>query len=1464
VLRHRPPGYELTVDPARVDLFRFEHLVTTARQLAAAGCVAGAASLLREALGLWREAPLADLADEPFARFEIPRLEEARTSALEERVAADLALGLHGELVAEVEALVARHPYRERLRALLMLALYRAGRQADALAAYQDARDALIEGLGLEPGRELRELEAAILVQDASLTPEAIPPITADQVAQVLTAVDGEAPAAHLVAMVLDESDGSARRAADALDQAIARRRAEWFSATVEAAGSTRAELARTRHVIADSVLERRRRSARRVPDRPAPPGAPPVDACPYRGLLPFEPEDAAWYFGREQLAADVLATVASASCTAVVGASGSGKSSLVRAGLLAPLRDDALPGSSAWPSLLVVPGSDPVHELAKALAPRCHAASAEHVRDRLLDEPDAIAGFVDRALDGAEPDAAVVLVVDQFEELFTVCRDDALRDRFLDVLVQGAGDPGARLRVVSAVRADYLGMLTAHPDFAAMAATDSILVGPMSASELQRAVELPAARAGLELEPGLVEQIFDEVGTEPGALPLMETALLETWRNRDGSTMTISGYERAGGVAGALAHLADDVYGHLTTEQQAIARGIFLRLAETGVGTDDVRRRAPLSELVEDDAQAAVLATLVERRLVVAGDTTAEVAHEAILREWPQLRTWLDEDREGRRLLRTLGIAANDWSEQARDPALLFRGSRLAAAVELDRLRPTDLNPLEREFVDSSRSAEQAELTVARRTSKRLRRLAVGLALLLVVALVGGVYALTQRSEAEENASRAALQAQRSDAARLAATAQSHAGSDLDLAALLAVEAHRLDPSEGTESALQHVLVSAPAGLERVIPFEPEARYAQPSPDGQLLYAPGTDGVIRVYSVADGRKVRTLDGPSPGAIAPLPTRDRTRIIAGSIEGTIRIWDAQSGEQVVEPLDTEADGPAYGVSDPTDPDGVYVAAFDGEVARWSVADPSHPRRTPLFQIAGPEPSATPYPALLFASADGGRLAVSRASAGSTSIWDVAAERLVAQVPGTTGGFDAEGRVVTQDGGRVVRWDAASGAQVSAIDTGVAETDGVPVGSPDGRFVAVVDAGTTRVRVLDAQDGSEIAAPITLHDRSPLASFLPDGRLLTVSSDRAAVFRIVEVPVPALARPFGNEFARIAFDRTGDRVVTVGSTRQVWDVGTGRPIGKTTHPRRDGEARRVAPVGGASVVWSRALGRAWFADADGRALAALPVVPDGDKDGVWWSPDGQRLVVLVDGAVSTWDTSDPSSPTKVRDLEVVGDTDADHSWATSVVFSDDGARTAVIRERAGVVTLFDTDTGRRRTVVRMAGGAASAAAFSPDGRTIAVTNWGDDATGGGVQFADVTTGKLTKRLELSYPPNSFGSVAYVRGGRALALVEVTRPANPDAGDSGTADLQLWDVASGRALGDPVHLDAVPVDLVASPDGSRLAHSFNWTLPPLVWDVSVASWAERACGLANRQLTRAEWERYLPGRTYDPGC
>ena len=1040
VLLTQAPGYVLAVDPEQVDLFRFERLVSVARSLASHGCVAGAAVLFREALALWREAPLADLANEPFATFEVPRLEEARIGAIEDRIDAELALGRDVD-VAELEGLVGRYPYRERLRRHLMVALYRSGRQVDALAVYQAARHVLVEELGIEPGRELREIEAAILVQDPELVPDQPAPLVAEDVALVLQAANGVDPDPSVVELIVAEACDAPRRAEEALRRAIEREQSGRLSSTVAAAGATQVELARARRVVADTVLDRRRR---REPIAA-------VGGCPYKGLLRFEPEDAGWYFGRERLVADLLATVASARCTGVVGASGSGKSSLARAGLLAALADDALPGSAQWPRVLVTPGADPMLELARVLAPICHAPSTDHVRYRLLDDPESFAGFAARAMNGATGDGALMIVVDQLEEVFTVCRDDSVRDRFFDVLVHAANAPDSPSRVLVAVRSDYYARCAEHAAFAELLGRANVLVGPMRPDELQRAIEEPARRAGLVLEDGLVERIFDDVGTEPGSLPLLETALLETWNRRNGTTLTLEGYESAGGVHGAVAHLADDVYARLAPSEQDVARGIFLRLAEPGVGTDDVRRRAPLDELVVDDEHAAVLTDLVDHRLVVTNDATAEVAHEALLREWPRLRGWLEADREGRRVRRALANGAQEWAAGARDNDLLFRGSRLGAALDVAGAHPTEVNPVERDFLTASRAREESELHSARRTATRFRRLTVALAALLVVAVVAGALSLVERSRADDSAARAEKQAVASSASSLATQARSLIGEDPDLALLLAVEARRLHPAVDTDGAVETALVTGLAGVEAAITLEPRAQpYANLSPDGRLVAVAGVDGFVRLLDVDTGRVLRRLSGPQIIApVAPMFNRDGTLLAVGSDEGKIRVWNVATGRQVVRPLATQGGGSAYGVFDPAHEQQLLTAGYDGTVSRWDLRAPT-PRPADLFTVG---PATTQYPLVFMFSPDGKRLIVGDPGVGPTSAWDVDSRTMLSLVPGSPDSFGADGETfVTSDDGLVKVWNVLTGALVSASGSSFTIDPGSIVALERGREV----------------------------------------------------------------------------------------------------------------------------------------------------------------------------------------------------------------------------------------------------------------------------------------------------------------------------------------------------------------------------------------------------------------------------
>ena len=357
----------------------------------------------------------------------------------------------------------------------------------------------------------------------------------------------------------------------------------------------------------------------------------------------------------------------------AVVGASGSGKSSLVRAGLIPAFRR-VRQGSVA----VMTPGSDPEAELGRSV--------------------------------GRRPPS--LLVVDQFEEAFTLCPDEAGRGRFFDALID-LYEAGAT-SIVVALRADFYGRCAEHPRLAAALSAHQCLLGPMQTDELRRAIEGPAGGAGLRLETGLSDAMLADVEGEPGALPLLSHALYESWARRDGRVLTRAGYVAAGGVRGAIAHTAEEVFLGCSRQEQVLMRRMFFQLTELGETTEDTRRRVPLTELIPEgeggEEATAVLERLAGSRLLVVGDDSAEIAHEALIREWPRLRGWLAENREELRARRRLTTAARAWEEAGRDEADLYRGPRLAAAIE-PAGEERQLSRVEREFLEASRDAQDREL---------------------------------------------------------------------------------------------------------------------------------------------------------------------------------------------------------------------------------------------------------------------------------------------------------------------------------------------------------------------------------------------------------------------------------------------------------------------------------------------------------------------------------------------------------------------------------------------------------------------------------------------------------------------------------------------------------------------------------------------------------------------------------
>jgi class 3 adenylate cyclase len=632
----------------------------------------------------------------------------------------------------------------------------------------------------------------------------------------------------------------------------------------VTRAASGRRDLRRLEAEVASNVVDLQ--LARERLELAAPSTISGADVCPFKGLAAFDIGDVDVFFGRERLVAEMVGRLAGSSFLAIVGPSGSGKSSALRAGLVTALAAGAVPGAEHWTRILLRPGVHPMRELDRT----SFAALPPKVREALRsDESHDAPGAGDPIADVARAlgeDGHVLLVIDQFEEIFTATTDADERDAFVESIVRNAA--AGTTTVVVALRADYYGRCATYPALAQLLATGHVLVGPMTSDEYRRAIEGPARRAGLQIDGPLVDALVAEVVDEPGALPLLSTALLELWEQREGRAIRLSAYSATGGVHGAVGRLAESAYARLNPLEQQVARGLFLRLS-AGEGDAVVRRRVPLAELdaAHNEALGQVIRVLTDARLLTIGEGTVEVAHEALLREWSRLRDWLADDRDSRRLRGHLISAANDWEARGRDPAELYRGARLAAAMDWTTDHTLELNETERGFLSESRQTAARAEQRQRRTNRRLRVLLGVAVVALLVAVGAGVLAGLQRGQAEQAANSA-------DAQRLGAQALTQ--TDLDLSLLLARQGVTMDDSVATRANLLSDLVRSPAAIGAWRPVSGRPLSVLVSPDARHLIIRTNEGQQALVDTSTGQMVRNVG---------------TDAVAFTPDGQILAWD---------------------------------------------------------------------------------------------------------------------------------------------------------------------------------------------------------------------------------------------------------------------------------------------------------------------------------------------------------------------------------------------------------------------------------------------------------------------------------------------------------------------------------------------------------------------------------------------
>lgn len=1114
---------------------------------------------------------------------------------------------------------------------------------------------------------------------------------------------------------------------------------------------------------------------------------------APYVGLRAFGRDDAGLFFGRTAEVQAVIEKLSVRGVVAVVGPSGVGKSSLVRAGLLPALSRGAIANSDTWPTIVMTPGSEPVKTLATELGMLFDRMTPATATRLLHGGEEGLHDAVGQVLDAS--DTRLLVVVDQFEEISTLA-DAATAARFVSLLLGASGRLDGRVAIVVTLRADFYDRVATIAGFDEVLSRSQYVVPAIDGEQLEAVITGPARQADVMLEPGLLGQLLTEVAAEPGALPLLQHLLHELWLRRVDRVMTRHVYDELGGVAGALANRADAVFTALDADDQLVARRVLLRALQPDDEAGATRRPVHERELVAPGVDSAqvdrVVGRLVDARLLAAdrdpdsGERVVEVAHEALIDNWPRLRGWVDEVRGHLLEHRRLTTAAREWEQEARHGDWLLQGRPLEDAEALtaaigDGEVDLHLSIAEQDLVAASLATRQQqrakeaerraqEETLERRSRVRLRAL---VAVVTVAALVAGTLWVAADRRADITAVN-----------ELVAESAAVVESDPDLGLLIALAAHDrwqagpAMPSHGVEAALH-------AGIEeqRLVAHFPDAgKVLDVTADGDLFVATrsesrsGPDLLLDLHDTTTGAIVRTfaIDGDDEPSAAFSP--DGRVLVAGAGAGDLQQWDVASGDEI-----GRFSGPT---SDATN---VHVSGFD--------------------------PDGDLLVGRQFAGSD-------EEDPGSVLVWDATSRELVRQLPrlpaeeGDPAWFGPAGAVFSPDGARLVVVPGLAPATAQVLDVATWEelyrvpaADGQIVTaaawSPDGRWLAL---GGHQLRIVDAATGDlhrDLTHPDGFTGQNGLA-WNDESDRLYVGTGSIQVWEPLEVqPEPMLLRGgFMGRHNHVFLLPGGDRLLTGARNSEgvrVWDVSPAAGSEVAGSPTHGDPTLAFSPDGDRLAV-DRAEREVGMWDTATWTETDRIDVHDGDLHSMAWSPNGD--VIVTGGG---WDTVawEPESGSLLWRFDHAGDPDLWAEWAP-VGFHPDGDHVAVgatseapgyrvqVRNRAGeIVARLHNDVGADVEQV----------AFNPDGQHLAVARWGGRLPLAPRDFAVDIWDWEAQELVQSLDTEAFGMAWSPDGDRLV-----------------TADLrgtpQVWDLDAGEVVLRLVGHDVANNDVVWSPDGTRI--------------------------------------------------
>lgn len=1595
ILTTRPGGYALDRDAVHLDHDEFESLVAEESETLDP---AHRAEVLERALGLWRGDAFGSLAELAWVMPEAVRLEELRVASEENLLRAKLDLGRNAEVVARAEQLLEEHPYREGLREVEIVGLYRSDRQVDALRAFEEHRTRLVEDLGVDASPNLRRLEHLVLTQDASLDavggmgrplrgyrlreligsgavslvykgqqpsvgretaikvirselanrpkfvarfqaeaqtiarlehPHIVPlydywrepdraylvmrllptnladaladgPISPDQLSEIIVQVAGALDFAHKLGVVhrdvkpaniLLDSEGNAFLSdfGIAVDELVAFERAAGISSSSEgyrapeyhrgpatpaadiyALGLVSKEaLERSGGDLSETVEEVIRKATAADPEirhesalafaaelseavtgiatkEPAP-----VGENPYRGLQPFEEADAAVFFGRERIVDELIERLTEDSDPAlvtVVGPSGSGKSSLVKAGLLPAVQTGALGDSLGWLVATMRPTSDPIEALASALEAIATSAGVDPAALRA--SPHGLTEVLSAVV---TEDRHMLLVVDQLEELYAVCPDQAARDQFLDLMAHSL-ENASRLRVVATLRADMFERLLDNKAFASHFSNSVLTVPPMAGAELEAAIVGPARAARVNIEDGLVGQLVSDVLERPGALPLLQFTLTELFERRDSDSLALDGYQRLGGLGGALIERAEGLYEEL---DETGRRGL-LEMLERLVDVSQVpitRRPAFRAELLQAEAvDDELLDRMGAMRLLSfdhapdSREPVVEISHEALLTEWPRLSDWIADRRNLLLAARRLESTRLEWDRSGRLDSFLLAGDRLAV---FRHLRDSGaIGAADAEFLDLSEAAETATSRAERR---RLSLVAGSIGAVVVIAVALGALALAGQREAEEERAASAQ-------TLLINRALYEADRRSDLSLLLAVEAYQRDPSPNSSAALLDILSAQT--LKTTI--HAEAKHEGPAkeapcwssiptpgvfvsvagglfgPPGEVVVYNAVEGVVELRMdspiscgaemLSDGRLLGTMPAeplPRPVIVgrngeitdlAPDVRRVFTQLQDGRLFGELLPRGDPNGTGELVEVDPSTGGvleetPIATLELIVDPNGRYALTQeiqpppdggpDATVAR-GILDLETYQLSPLLEAGE---------GLYFWSPDGSEFY--SLSENELVRYAASGERL------NNGLLTHEGRLLNTNG--------------QDIDVGTTHLENVtpafpPSFSPDGSVIAFTsDVGIER---FSFPEFAPLGEPIAVDD--PVAVSMLDNTTIAVQ-DLSGVVTVIDVegspPLETWTRFEGAQFLDSS---------SVGSTfdRVLVDVKSGEQIDPYNEFGLVGDVF-AAPAAVRRWLLFSAEGVAVLDDAGDEIMAPVAFVEGAREEASYfrtgeWArlldateyEEGQPPTKVIIDSVNLTDGTFVRSP----EIEVEG-------WLRPPLVGQGGFWVPIDDNRFQV---FDWSGD---LVATLDGSLDYGSAISPDGSLLALV--GEDRT---VTLFELSTAEPVAELLAAshYEPPMF-----VGGDRLVIRAEDGR-------------VTLWDTSGGSEVGTvaiardfpPIGLDGATggYDPIPAEDGESIWYTQEGRFVNVSLDPDV--WIGEACAAAGRSLTQAEWEELVP--------